>query len=154
MEAFAIAVRAELRAESAAEAARNNLRLAVSEQARLVAELMASGLTSTQVAHRAAVAAGRVQDVRARLRLAARLRKRVSRFVTHGHGVLVPPPRRGTATTVRSDGKEAAMAIVHRKITEEWIEDPEVESLGEDDCEDEDCDGDDEKPEQKSRKRG
>ncbi|MFT3912928.1 MAG: hypothetical protein QM704_02235 [Anaeromyxobacteraceae bacterium] len=153
MEAFAGAVRAELSAESAVEVAKNNLRLAISEQARLVAQLMASGLTSAQVAHRAAAAAGRVQDIGGRLRLAARLRKRVSRFVTRGHGVLVPPPGPETVASVRSDGKEATMAIVHRKTVVEWIEDPELDSLEDVEEDTDDEDGEDENTKRRPSRR-
>jgi hypothetical protein len=148
LDAFRTAVRSELEAEAAVHAAKAGLKAAVAEQATLAADLMKLGLTSAQVAYYAAKAMGRPQDIGSRVRAAARLRQRISRLVNRGHGKPSTPPGATGLAPICSTGKEATMAIVHRKITEEWIEDPELESLDESDDEE---DGDDDEDVEKRR---
>lgn len=143
VEAFAEAVRAEAASKAAVTAAQAALKTAATRAAELARQLMDAGVPSTKVAFHATRALGVPADGVARRRAAARWRKQVSRLVTRGHGFRSRALGRVDGAHLTLNGKEANdMVIVHRKITEEWIEDPEAESLDDADCDDEDCEDD------------
>jgi hypothetical protein len=139
----AAALFAKLAAALAAErAARAQARGALADQAALIHELRAEGLTSTRIAHRLACMDGTDLSVEARKRLAARLRQRLSR-VTRSHGDLVLAHGQQAPEAPPSESRkevEPMAKIIKRVTTVETFTEPDEpdevdESESEDDAE-------------------
>ena len=110
------------------ERARDEVRAVLNRQADLLRLLRSEGMTLPEVAHRVVRARGLVLPIAERLRLAERLRKRVSRRTTRppnlagSHG-LPPTSIAPSDRALTPDHQESNMAkLVKRTITEEFIE--------------------------------
>ena len=154
-----LALRDEEHARAQAAQARQALDRALERQVGAIRALQAAGVPTTVAAVRVARLMGEPMVMKHRLRLAARLRKRVSR-VTRRHEKLAVPLAIAPPSSIPSDVEEEPMPrITRRKVTEEWVEEAKPgEDLADDlDVVDEDDDGeededDDEAAENKTEK--
>ena len=146
------------------ERARNAVHGAIHKQAELLRALRRAGLSTSAVAHRVALARGAVLPVKARQRLAASLRQRMSR-VTRRHGNLAvphghapsPDPGSGRAILPINDLESKMAKLVKRTVTEEFIEKREDEELEDGEELDDDAEVDNEEehaPRHRSKGRG
>ncbi len=159
------ALRDEEHARAQAAQARQALDRALERQVGAIRALQAAGVPTTVAAVRVARLMGEPMVMKHRLRLAARLRKRVSR-VTRRHEKLAVPLATAPPSSIASDIEEEPMPrITRRKVTEEWVEEAkpgedladDVDDVDDDedvDEEEQDADeGEEEKPEKPAAKR-